>query len=213
MIAALEQLGFAIDQSDGDSTDETCAATRSLTIGGAGGQIPALEADLHIGNSGTTVRFLTAMLTLGRGAFRLDGIERMRQRPIGDLLDALQMLGATVRSEHATGCPPVWIHANGLPGGEARVGGAISSQFLSGILMAAPCAQRPVALVIDGPLVSKPYVEITRQVMRSFGADVEIDTGWERFEVAPTGYQPCDYSIEPDAGCQLFLGGGGYHGR
>ena len=196
MISALEQLGIAVEKSDGGQT---------LTVSGAEGNIPALEADLHIGNSGTTVRFLTAMLTLGRGAFRLDGVARMRERPIGDLIDALAMLGGRVQSENANGCPPVCVHANGLPGGEAVVRGAISSQFLSGILLAAPCAQAPVTLAIEGQLVSKPYVELTRQVMWSFGAEVAADEDWQRFETQPSGYQACQYAIEPDASAASYF--------
>ena len=110
-------------------------------VHGAGGEIPALEAELFCANSGTTIRFLTALATLGHGAFRLDGVERMRERPIGDLLDALNQLGAHATSENDNGCPPVVVHANGLPGGTATVRGDISSQFLSGLLMAAPAAR------------------------------------------------------------------------
>ena len=91
-----------------------------------------------MGNSGTTVRFLTAVATLGRGTFRLDGIARMRERPIQDLLDALGQLGADAKSELGSGCPPVVVRAAGLPGGRATVAGNLSSQFLSALLMAAP---------------------------------------------------------------------------
>jgi 3-phosphoshikimate 1-carboxyvinyltransferase len=152
---------------------------------------------LYVANSGTTARFLTAMVTLGRGTFRLDGTPRMRERPIQDLLNALEQLGADARSELGTGCPPVVVTANGLPGGRATVAGNISSQFLSGLLMAAPCASRDVELVVDGPLVSKPYVEMTLAVMSAFGARVETP---DRFVVpAPQPYRARPYEIEPDA--------------
>ncbi len=113
-----------------------------------------------------------------------DGIERMRERPIGDLLDALNQLGAHATSENDDGCPPVVVHANGLPGGVAKVRGDISSQFLSGLLMAAPAARTPVELVIDGPLVSQPYVRMTLAVMRAFRRRQSIpDAEFNRFTI------------------------------
>ena len=182
-------------------------------VHGAGGEIPALEADLFCANSGTTIRFLTALATLGHGSFRLDGVERMRERPIADLLDALNQLGAHAASENGDGCPPVVVHANGLPGGTANVRGDISSQFLSGLLMAAPAARSPVELVIDGPLVSQPYVRMTLAVMQSFGVDVDVDESidevHDRCAAALSRARVCDR-----AGCfggQLLLGGGGDH--
>ncbi|CAE7296935.1 aroA [Symbiodinium sp. CCMP2456] len=183
MIEGLGRLGIPIDVADNGTT---------LRVAGAGGQIPAIEADLFIGNSGTTVRFLTAMVTLGHGAFRLDGVPRMRERPIGDLVKALNALGATVRCESPGGCPPVDVHANGLPGGAAMVRGDISSQFLSGLLMACPCADGPVTLEIEGELVSKPYVSAPDDL--------------SRFEIEPVGsYQPRDYAIEPDASAASYF--------
>ena len=141
MVDSLDRLGIAVHRTDGGQT---------LQVQGGGGQIPALEAELYVGNSGTTIRFLTALATLGRGAYRLDGVPRMRERPIGDLLDALNQLGAHTLSELDNGCPPVIVHANGLPGGSARVKGNISSQFLSGLLMVCPCAQSAVELEVVG---------------------------------------------------------------
>src|SRR4051812_20662909 len=119
MIDGLRRLGIEVESHD--------AGTR-LLVHGAAGEIPALEADLFCGNSGTTVRFLAALATLGHGSFRLDGVDRMRQRPIGDLLEALNQLGAQLRSENGDNCPPVVVHANGLPGGIAKIRGDISSQ-------------------------------------------------------------------------------------
>ena len=112
MIEGLGRLRIAVESRDGG---------RTLAVQGTAGRIPAFEADLFCANSGTTIRFLTALVTLGHGAFRLDGVERMRERPIGDLLDALNRLGADVRSEAGNGCPPVIVYANGLPGGTAHV--------------------------------------------------------------------------------------------
>src|SRR5208337_3596109 len=131
MIDGLEQLGLTIDHD---------RRARTIRVTGCDGRLPAASADLMLGNSGTSVRFLTAMATLGHGVYRLDGTPRMRQRPIQDLLDALRQLGADVASEAGTGCPPVVVRATGLPGGRAEVAGNISSQFLSAVLQAAPCA-------------------------------------------------------------------------
>jgi 3-phosphoshikimate 1-carboxyvinyltransferase len=197
MIDALGQLGIEIERRDDG---------RTLVVHGTGGEIPALEAELFCANSGTTIRFLTALVTLGHGQFRLDGIERMRQRPIGDLLDALNQLGATTASENANGCPPVIVHANGFPGGVANVRGDISSQFLSGILMAAPAARAPVALVIDGVLVSRPYVQMTMEVMRAFYVHVDASDDFHQFTInAPERYIARDYAIEPDASAASYF--------
>jgi 3-phosphoshikimate 1-carboxyvinyltransferase len=197
MIDGLRSLGVGIEAMDGGKT---------LIVEGAGGVVPALEANLFCANSGTTIRFLTALATLGHGAYRLDGVERMRERPIGDLLDALNQLGADVRSENDNGCPPVIVHANGLSGGTAAVRGEISSQFLSALLMAAPAARSPVELNIQGQLVSQPYVNMTAGVMRAFGAEVDVSDDFARFEIrAPQAYTACRYVVEPDASAASYF--------
>jgi 3-phosphoshikimate 1-carboxyvinyltransferase len=199
MIESLGRLGVEVESRD---------AGTSLVVHGAAGQIPALEADLVCANSGTTIRFLTALTTLGHGSFRLDGEERMRERPIGDLLDALNQLGGHSRSENDNACPPVVVHANGLPGGTATVRGDISSQFLSGILMAAPAARSAVELVVEGRLVSQPYVRMTLEVMRAFGVTVETGPGLERFAIdAPQHYAARQYVVEPDASAASYFWG------
>ncbi len=138
-------------------------------------------------------------MTVGQGQYQLDGVPRMRQRPIQDLLDALLALGAEVASEHGDQCPPVRVQARGLRGGRAAVRGDISSQFLSGLLMAAPYAQRPVQLDVAGRLVSQPYVSLTLAVMRAFGVEMAAE-GCCRFIVqAPHRYSGRPYTIEPDA--------------
>src|SRR5207249_773941 len=114
--------------------------------------IPAAQADLFVANSGTTMRFLTAMVSLGRGRYRLDGVTRMRERPVDDLLAALRSLGVTAASERGDGFPPVIIETSGLRGGHVRVKGSLSSQFLSGLLMAAPLADRAITIEVDGAL-------------------------------------------------------------
>ncbi len=129
MIEGLTRLGIELKHD---------SATRTIRVKGCGGRPPAASSDLMLGNSGTTVRFLTALCTLGHGTYRLDGVPRMRERPIQDLLDALRQLGADAVSEPGTGCPPVIVRAAGLPGGRAEVAGNISSQFLSAILQVGP---------------------------------------------------------------------------
>jgi len=196
LVESLRRLGIRVDVD---------VANHTIVVDGCDGRIPAAHADLFVGNSGTTVRFLTALLTLAHGTFRLDGTPRMRERPIGDLLDALGQLGGDAKSEHDQGCPPVVVRADGLRGGTATVRGDISSQFLSGLLMAAPYAQRDVELRVEGPLVSQPYVRMTRDVMAAFG--VAIDLGDLRRLVVPAGagYQGRDYAIEPDASAASYF--------
>jgi 3-phosphoshikimate 1-carboxyvinyltransferase len=196
MIAALGQLGIDVRHDP-----QAC----TLEVSGCGGNPTATEADLYIANSGTSVRFLTAMVTTGRGKYRLHGTPRMHQRPIADLLDALKQLGANVRSEANDGNPPVVVEADGLPGGKAEVSGDISSQFLSGLLMAAPCAKEDVELSVRGTLVSKPYVEMTLAVMRDFGVDIQT-SDLQSF-VIPKGslYRPTSYRIEPDASAASYF--------
>jgi 3-phosphoshikimate 1-carboxyvinyltransferase len=189
MIDSLRRLGVAIQQE---------SAEHLLRVHGSNGKIPAKEADLYIANSGTSVRFLTALLALGQGRFRLDGTPRMRQRPIQDLLDGLSQLSVRAESELKNGCPPIVVHGTGLPGGTARVRGDVSSQFLSGLLMVAPYAARPVDLVVDGPLVSQPYVRLTLAVMRTFGTVVQSED-LAHLAIPRGHYRGQIYEIEPDA--------------
>ena len=198
MLQSLEKLGIAT---------RTGAVSDQIIVDGCGGRIPATSAQLFLANSGTSIRFLTAATTLGHGIFRLDGVARMQQRPIDDLLAALRQLGADVRAERDHGCPPVVVHAAGLAGGRATVRGDISSQFLSGLLLAAPHARQGVELVVDGPLVSKPYVHMTLAVMQAFGAVVDVDpTDLSRFRIPPGHpYQAREYAIEPDASAASYF--------
>ena len=167
--------------------------TAVVRVSGCGGKIPVGEANLYVANSGTTLRFLTAMVALGQGRFRLDGSPRMRQRPVQDLLDALTQLGVEAHCELGTGCPPVVVNAAGLQGGKACVSGSISSQFLSGLLMAAPYARQPVEIVLSDQLVSQPYVRMTLAVMESFGVKAEVEDLCCFRVTAPSFYQLCQY--------------------
>lgn len=200
MVAGLNALGVKVEVDW-----QTCSAV----VEGCGGTIPATAAEVFVENSGTTARFLAGVLALGHGEFRLDGNPRMRQRPIQDLLDGLRQLGAEAESLPGTGCPPIVIRASGLPGGAAQVRGDVSSQFLSGLLLSAPYAQRDVTLTVDGPLVSVPYVDMTLNVMRAFGVETEVDRSMNgaptRFTVQRQSYQARDYDIEPDASAASYL--------
>ena len=198
MIESLRQLGIAVDSSNGGAR---------LEVAGCGGKIPASQAELFVGNSGTTIRFLTALCALGHGTYRLDGVERMRQRPIGDLAEALNQLGGDVTCEGSHGCPPVVVRANGLRGGVARVRGEVSSQFLSALAMAVPLAANHSVLAIEGELVSAPYVEMTMQVMKVFGIAVPIATGGSFAIPSSQSYKACEYSIEPDASAASYFWG------
>jgi 3-phosphoshikimate 1-carboxyvinyltransferase len=196
MIDALRKLGFAID------VDET--GTR-ITVAGRGGAIPARAAELYVANSGTTVRFLAALVSLAHGTFRLDGAPRMRERPIDDLVAALRQLGVDAACEAPVGCPPVLIRAEGLRGGPATVRGDVSSQFLSGLLLASPYARQPVTLSVSGELVSRPYVEMTLAVMRAFGVDLPASGLREFRPPAGAKYRGREYAIEPDASAASYF--------
>ena len=174
-----------------------------VVVEGTGGAIPATEAVIDCAASGTTMRFLSAVCALGSGVYRLDGTPRMRRRPIGDLLEALGQLGVEATAESPGGCPPVRIEAHGLAGGVARVRGSTSSQFASGLALAAPCSRSGLRIEFEGELVSTPYLRMTRRVMERFGARCD-DAGDRAWQVPPTGYTACDYAIEPDASAASY---------
>ena len=183
---------------------------KKIRVRGVVGRIPVVEAKLFLGNAGTAIRPLTAALTLGHGRFVLDGIERMRERPIQDLLEGLNQLGANVRSIYNTGCPPVEIIADGLLGGVTELSGAISSQYLSAILLTSPYAKTPVEIRIRDHLVSIPYVEMTIRLMSRFGVNVVVSEDFRNFYInAPQNYQsPETYFVEGDASsASYFLAG------
>lgn len=188
MTGALRALGVRV---------EDAPAAASFRVQGTAGTLPAQSARLDIGASGTSARFLTAALPLGRGEYLLDGVPRMRERPILPLLDALAQLGADARSVAGNGCPPVRVRASGLPGGHCTVRGDVSSQYLSALLMIGPCCRRGIEVELIGPLVSAPFVTMTAEVIRSFGASIEGENG--RYVVPAGFYHGRDFQIEPDA--------------
>lgn len=203
---ALQSLGFDI-QMDENKLE--------ITINGLGGIIPEAKANLFIGNAGTAARFLTAFLTLGNGEYIVDGDSRMRERPIGDLIDALIRLGATLRPAHAEGnswkvdpsiiCPPIRIISSGLRGGKTQITGDISSQFLSAILMVAPYAEQAVEVTLSSELNSKPYVDMTLSIMQDFGVETSRD-GYRTFTIPIVKYEPCAaYAIESDSSAASYF--------
>jgi 3-phosphoshikimate 1-carboxyvinyltransferase len=166
--------------------------------------VPDEVIDVHA--SGTAARFLTAVLALVPGASRLDGIPRMRQRPIQDLVDALNALGARLHTESPGGCPPVVGERAELSGGEAEVDASRSSQYVSAVLQIAPYAAHDVRLRLKGGvLVSRPYVDVTFAVMRAFGAEAGFVDDATIAVSNRTPYRGREYTIEPDASTAAFF--------
>ena len=167
MLNALKQLGIQYTLSD-DKTE--------CTLVGNGGAISCDDPqELFLGNAGTAMRPLCATLCLGNGSYTLTGEPRMKERPIGHLVDALRQTGANICYQENDGYPPLSIEATGLKGGNVEIDGAISSQFLTALLMASPMAENDMTITIIGELVSKPYIDITLDIMKSFGVEVVND--------------------------------------
>jgi 3-phosphoshikimate 1-carboxyvinyltransferase len=172
-------------------------------VSGQGGGFDASGVDLFVGNAGTVARFLPPVLALGRGPYTVDGVPRMRERPVAGLVDAMRQLGAAVAYAGEDGKFPLTIKGGGLLGGEARFSASKSSQFISGLLMAAPYAEAPVTLYPEGRK-EWPYVGITAALMRAFGVEVVETSG--RFAVDPATYCSREYEVEPDAsGASYFM--------
>ena len=187
---ALRRLGISVEADP--------AASR-FVVHGQGGHFPATTADIFVGNSGTTARFMLAAAALGRGDYRFDGVPRMRQRPIAPLIAALRPLGAEFTFEGAPECFPLVLHASGLRGGQTTLDATASSQYLTALLQAAPYASRDVAIQLTGELVSEPYIDMTLQLMAQFG--LPVDKGnYRNFTIRAGGrYRAQSFTIEPDA--------------
>jgi 3-phosphoshikimate 1-carboxyvinyltransferase len=208
MLEGLTQLGFRLD-IDRDA--------HTVRVHGRGGKIDRDSAELFCGNSGTTIRFLTAMCALGNGRFTLDGVGRMRERPIRGLVDMLKNLGVRIEYAMADGFPPINVLAHGLPGGFVKYGSESSSQYLSAVLQVAPYARLEVQAILDGPQTSWPYVAMTMQLMDHFGVTSELvrdpSTGQPSRIIIPSGrYAATSYAIEPDASnATYFLAAAALH--
>jgi 3-phosphoshikimate 1-carboxyvinyltransferase len=186
MRRCLEQLGIGFED-----VDET-----TLRVFGGVERLRRPAADLFVGNSGTTVRFLTALAAVAPGPVTLVGDEHMQKRPISDLVDGLRQLG--VRIDCASGCPPLSVHGGKFQGGALSMRGDRSSQYFSAVMLVGGLASSPVEIRIAGELVSRPYVEITRQMVSDFGGEISVIDGGFRVHPVP-GYVAREYAIEPDA--------------
>ncbi len=185
----------------------------AMRISGAGGPFPVRQADLFLGNAGTAFRPLTAVLALCGGEYRLSGVPRMHERPIGDLVDALVAMGASIDYLAAKGYPPLAVHPAGILADIVEVRGDVSSQFLTALLMALPLCKGSTRVRVRGELTSKPYVEITLNLMLRFGVVVARD-GWREFAVPGGRYRsPGEIYVEGDASsASYFLAAGAISG-
>ena len=212
MLEALTALGVSITHS-GDN---------DYRVRGIGGQskvrFPVAEADLFLGNAGTAFRPLTAVLAMAEGNYRLSGVPRMHQRPIGDLVDALRQLGAEINYLGIDGFPPLEIKPAHIHAGRVTLRGNISSQFLTGLLLALPLSEtvagEGMTIEVIGELISRPYVELTIALMARFGVRVEHD-GWQCFTLCGGQHyrSPGEIFVEGDASsASYFLAAGAIGG-
>ena len=195
MIGALQHLGYPITLNEQEMRIE---------IDGKGGVIPVKTAELFVGGSGTAMRFLAGFLTLGRGRFRLDGNARMRERPIGDLIDALRSLGLPIHSEMGNRCPPVVIEADKtFEGGVTRIDASLSSQFVSALLIPSPLWPRGLRLTVDG-LAASPFITMTLRLMERVGIHSEVDGNVITVPGGQT-YRKSQMTVEADASSASYF--------
>ncbi|HNO74209.1 3-phosphoshikimate 1-carboxyvinyltransferase [Nitrosomonas mobilis] len=204
MLAALRTLGISIQFSEDSNIEVT----------GCQGKFSVKEARLFLGNAGTAFRPLTAVLALMHGRYYLAGVPRMHERPIDDLVNALRQIGANIDYAGQSGFPPLKINPANIQSGAVAIKGDISSQFLSGLLMALPLTGKPMVVTVDGLLISQPYVALTLQQMARFGVHVEHES-WQHFSM--TGEQvyhsPGNIWVEGDASsASYFLAAGAIAG-
>ncbi len=190
MFTSLRELGIKTKGEPGD---------KQLEITGLDGFSQRDAAVLDTGNSGITIRTLAAACALGIGRYRLDGDARMRQRPIGELVEALRKIGAVVRYDGAEGLPPIIVEGNAPHGGKLVMKPTLSSQYITALLMIGPYLQQGLTLEFQGPITSQPYVAMTLKLMQTFGVTAEVSDDWKTIAVPSGRYQKVDYAIEPDA--------------
>ena len=205
MLAALAKVGVGV----------TALGGNAWRVAGCGGVFPVKDADLFMGNAGTAIRPLTAALALSGGHYRLSGVPRMHERPIGDLVDGLLQIGADVRYTGNPGYPPLAIHpAQVKLAAPIRLRGDVSSQFLTALLMALPLTGEAAVIEMTSELISRPYIEITLNLMARFGVKVQRE-GWQRFTIAAgqTYHSPGVLHVEGDASAaSYFLAAGAIGG-
>ncbi len=178
-------------------------AAETITVAGGGGALPLRDVTVDVRQSGTTARFVAPLLALAGGRYRIDAHRQMQARPMKATLDALRALGATVDEQDQPGHLPLTITSDGLASGVIRVAGDASSQFLSGLLLIGPCLPEGLVIELTTDLVSRPYVDLTVAVMEAFGATVDQPDP-HTFAVAPGGYRPRAYAVEPDASAASY---------
>jgi len=204
MLEALQSLGVKLTQTGPDD----------WRVEGTGGNFPTKQADLFLGNAGTAFRPLTAALALSGGSYKLSGVPRMHERPIGDLVDALRQAGAEIEYLGNEGFPPLQISPGSAGASKVSVKGNVSSQFLTALLMALPLTGRETIIEVVGELISKPYIEITLNLMARFGVNVQRH-GWEAFTIpANSRYvSPGTLFVEGDASSASYFLAAGAIGR
>jgi 3-phosphoshikimate 1-carboxyvinyltransferase len=210
MLDAIQKLGVRVNKI-GESAN---SGSSSYEIEGCGGEFRVKEAEVFCGNSGTTIRFLGAMLALMPGKYCLTGIERMKERPIGDLVSALELLGAKVGYLEKDGFPPLQTSPyKDKFVGTVSISGKLSSQYLTGLLMALPILQRDMKVHIVDELISKPYVDITTALLTKFGCRVD-NRGNDYIIHGGRGLRAIEYTVEPDASsASYFLAMGALDGK
>jgi 3-phosphoshikimate 1-carboxyvinyltransferase len=178
----------------------------SVLVEGTEGFFPNKAGSLFLGAAGTIARFLPGALaaSAGPGSWQLEGSEQLSGRPIGPVIDALRALGGSIRYLGKEGCLPVQIDAGGLTGGRFEMSGAVSSQFISGLLMAAPYAEAATSIVISDGIVQHAYVSLTTDMMARFGVQVDISDAYARFDVRPGVYKGTDMELEADASSSCY---------
>jgi 3-phosphoshikimate 1-carboxyvinyltransferase len=194
LIASLRSLGSEILDKDED-----------IIISGRGGNIRNPQGEIYVGDNGTAMRFLTSLVSLGKGVFTLTGSRRLRERPMKPLLDALRVLGVDARSENKRGFPPVVVHANGLRGGEVTLTDIDSSQYISSVLICAPFAEKDIVIALQGRTPSQPYIDMTIEIMKEFGVEVMREAPKRYLVKHAQRYEGRRYRIEGDVSSASYF--------
>ena len=187
-LGALEKMGAGVDDRN-----------ETIAIEGLNGRFKPCAEPIYLANSGTSMRLLAGVAALGEGVYTLTGTPRMYHRPIGHLLEALNRLGIAARATQKNGCPPVEIPGGQAMGGPVAINCSVSSQFLSSLLLMAPCTPRGLSITVSHGPVSRPYIDMTVDILNRFGVRVQRD-GYARFDIdGGQRYRAGDYAVEPDA--------------